>query len=54
MLGVEMPLTDNVVHLEEVSVCPECWSRFWLVIETGLSDGPFCRCAECGWQDDPL
>ena len=44
------PETDNVVHLETVNVCPECRSRFWEVIETGLSGGPFCRCAQCGWE----
>lgn len=53
-MGHENSETDNVVHLEEISVCPECRSRFWQVVETGLSNGPFCRCAQCGWQAERL
>lgn len=44
-------MTAELVELEEISVCPECCAREWLVIETRSSNGPFCRCARCGWQD---
>ncbi len=44
-------MTADVVELEEISVCPECGSRTWAVVETRSSGGPFCRCAQCGWQD---
>ena len=41
---------SNVVELEEISVCPECKSRFWEVVETKSSGGPYCRCSDCGWS----
>jgi hypothetical protein len=40
----------DVIELEEITVCPECHSREWIVVETRSSGGPFCRCAQCGWQ----
>ena len=46
-------MTAEIVELEEISVCPECGNREWVVVETRSSGGPFCRCANnlCGWQD---
>ncbi len=40
----------NIIELEEISVCPECHSRSWLIVETRSSNGPFCRCKHCGWE----
>ena len=44
-------MTAEIVELEEISVCPECHSREWIVVKTRSSGGPFCRCANCDWQD---
>ncbi len=44
-------MANNVVELEEITVCPNCRNRIWEVVETRSSNGPFCRCAECGWQE---
>ncbi|KKK99505.1 hypothetical protein LCGC14_2632060 [marine sediment metagenome] len=40
----------EVVELEEISTCPECGSRLFEVVETRSSNGPYCRCSECGWE----
>ena len=40
---------DNVVELEEISVCPECGGRTFEIVETRTSDGPYCRCSHCKW-----
>ena len=42
---------NNVVELEEISLCPNCEARAFEVVETRSSGGPFCRCVECGWTD---
>lgn len=42
-------MADNVLELEQISLCPDCKSRVWEVVETLTSGGPFCRCVECGW-----
>ena len=42
---------NNVVELEEISLCPNCEARVFEVVETRTSGGPFCRCVECGWTD---
>ena len=41
---------DNVVELEEISVCPECGGRTFEIVETRTSDGPYCRCSHCKWH----
>ena len=43
-------MTADVVGLEEITVFRSCKGRTWEVVETRSSGGPFCRCAECGWQ----
>lgn len=30
-----------------VYTCPECGSRYWLVIQNG-QDEPYCECSDCG------
>ncbi len=40
--------TDNVVALETVLTCGECEGRLWLVVERHDTDGPICRCVNCG------
>lgn len=41
---------DNVVELEEISVCPECGGRTFEIVQTRTSDGPYCRCSQCKWE----
>ena len=40
----------EIIELEEITICPECGSRLFEVVETRSSDGPYCRCVECGWE----
>lgn len=42
----------EVVDLVTVLTCPECDGRLWEVIETRLSDGPYCRCYDCYWTEE--
>lgn len=42
---------NNVIELEEISLCPNCNARVFEVVETRTSGGPFCRCVECGWEN---
>ncbi len=42
--------TSEVVELEEISICPECGSRLFEIVETISSDGPYCRCSQCKWH----
>ena len=42
--------SDNILELEEISVCPDCGSRAFEVVETRSSGGPYCRCLQCGWD----
>ena len=43
-------MDNQVIELEEISICPECGARLFEVVETRSSGGPFCRCAECAWE----
>ena len=45
-------MPDDVVELEEISLCPNCEARVFEIVETISSGGPFCRCVECGWEDN--
>ena len=40
---------DNVVKLETIYTCPDCEGRLFEVVSTYDSDGPSCRCVNCGW-----
>lgn len=40
----------EILKIRVVYTCPECGSRYWLVIQNG-QDEPFCECSECGWFD---
>jgi len=42
----------EIIELEEISVCPVCKSRLWEVVETRSSNGPYCRCAQCWYEDE--
>ena len=41
---------SEVVELEEISICPECGSRLFEIVETVSSNGPYCRCSQCEWH----
>ena len=41
---------DNVIELEEISLCPNCKARVFEVVETRTSYGQYCRCVGCGWK----
>ena len=43
-------MTAQLIELEEISICPECSSRLFEVVETRSSNGPYCRCASCAWE----
>ena len=45
---------NEIIEIEEISICPNCKSRLWEVVETVSSDGPYCRCAQCKWVDAAL
>jgi len=45
---------SEVIEIEEISICPNCKSRLWEVVETMSSAGPYCRCAQCKWVDAAL
>lgn len=40
----------EIIELEQISICPECKSHSFEVVETLSSNGPFCRCLNCGWS----
>ena len=40
----------EIIELEEISICPECGSRMFEIVETISSDGPYCRCSQCKWE----
>ena len=38
----------DIIDLETIYTCPDCDGDLWRVIERRDTDGPVCRCANCG------
>ncbi len=40
----------EVIDLEIMFTCPDCGGDLWRVVERRDTDGPLCRCANCGQE----
>ena len=49
-----LEVSENLIELEVISICPDCGSRLFEVVETASSNGPYCRCHQCKWEGKEL